>query len=185
MSRVCIFLANGFEEVEALTPADLLRRAGVAVTLVSMEETLTVTGRSNISVLCDALWADADPENADILVLPGGQPGTRNLEAHEGLAVLLEKFYADGRKIAAICAAPTVFGHRGYLRGRQATCYPGLEGELAGAVLVPGAKVLTDGHVTTSRGVGTAIPFGLRLIELLCGKEKADQVATGIVFSEA
>ncbi len=185
MSRVCIFLANGFEEVEALVPVDLLRRAGAEVTMVSMGESLTVTGRSGISVLCDAMWADTDAENADLLILPGGQPGTRNLEAHEGLKALLEKFYNEERKIAAICAAPTIFGHRGYLVGREATCYPGLEGELAGAKLVPGAKVLTDGHVTTSRGVGTAIPFAIRLIELLCGEEKAREVAVGIAYREA
>ena len=125
MSRVCIFLADGFEEVEALTPVDLLRRAGIEVTTVSMNETPEVTGRSRITVVADALWADAQADTADMLVLPGGQPGVKNLGAHEGLTTLLKEYADEGKLLAAICAAPTIFGALGIVNGKCATCYPG------------------------------------------------------------
>ena len=181
MKTVSIFLAEGFEEVEALTPADLLRRAGAEVTLVSIKAEKTVTGSHGISITADRLFEEMDYEDADLLVLPGGMPGTLNLKACEPLLALLKEHNAKGKKLAAICAAPTVLGHAGLLNGKNATCYPGCEEGLTGA-LVRTEPVVTDGRITTSRGVGTAIPFALRLIELLFGKEKAKEIAESIVY---
>jgi len=182
MSKVCIFLADGFEEVEALTPVDLLRRAGIEVVTVSMNETREVTGRSRITVLADTLWADSQPDTADMLVLPGGQPGVKNLGAHEGLTSLLKKYADEGRLLAAICAAPTIFGALGIVDGKKATCYPGLEDRLTGAYVVTDQRVVTDGNITTSRGAGTSVAFALRLIEILKDKDEAEKVAAGIVY---
>lgn len=182
MSRVCIFLAEGFEEVEALTPVDLLRRAGIEVATVSMNETKEVTGRSQITVVADVLWADSQADTADMLVLPGGQPGVKNLGAHAELTALLKKYAEEGKLLAAICAAPTIFGGLGLLKGKDATCYPGLEDQLLGANALTDKRVITDGNITTSRGAGTSIPFALRIIEILKSKEDADKVAAGIVY---
>ena len=182
MSKVCIFLADGFEEVEALTPVDLLRRAGIEVVTVSMNETREVTGRSRITVLADALWDDAQADTADMLILPGGQPGVKNLGAHDGLKSLLERYAGEGRLLAAICAAPTIFGALGILKGKKATCYPGLEDQLTGAYVVTDQRVVTDGNITTSRGAGTSVSFALRLIEILKDTDAASKVAAGIVY---
>ena len=153
MSTVCVFLADGFEEVEALTPVDLLRRSGVEVTVMSVGPSLEVTGRSGIRVCADTLWQEELAAKADMLVLPGGQPGTKNLGAHSGLKEQILLAFREERWLAAICAAPTA------------------------------EAVVTDGKIISSRGAGTAIPFSLKLIEVLQGKEAADKVAAGIVFS--
>ena len=133
MSRVCIFLADGFEEVEALTVVDLLRRADIKIDMVSISDTLQVRGRSDIEVTADVMWDEAHAEKSDMLILPGGMPGVKYLGEHKGLTELLMKYAAEGRLLAAICAAPTVFGQLGLLKGRKATCYPGLEDKLIGA----------------------------------------------------
>ena len=175
MSRVCVFLADGFEEVEALTVVDLLRRAEINVTMVSVSDSLQVRGRSNIAVIADELWDDAKPAKSDMLILPGGMPGVTYLEEHEGLRDLLVKFAEEGKEVAAICAAPTILGKLGILKGKKATVYPGAE--------VIDKEVVTDGNITTSRGAGTAIPFALRLIEILSGAEMADKIGKQIVYS--
>ncbi len=179
--KAYVFLAEGFEEVEALTPIDLLRRAGVEVITVSVTGEKTVCGSHQIPVAADLLFEEMDYEGADLLVLPGGMPGTLNLKAHEGLAGLLKEQYMAEKYVAAICAAPMVFGGLGFLQGRKASIYPGMEEELIGAE-VSFDPVSVDGHVVTSRGVGTAIPFALELISLLCGREKADQIGKAIVY---
>ncbi|MDO4632242.1 MAG: DJ-1/PfpI family protein [Eubacteriales bacterium] len=181
MAKVYVFLAEGFEEVEALTPVDLLRRAQVEVCTVSVSGKREVTGARKIPVTADILFEDNDFSDADITVLPGGMPGTLNLAAHQGLEKLLAERNEKGQRIAAICAAPTIFGDRGYLNGKSAVCYPGMEERLTGAE-IPEASVVTDGHITTSRGVGTAIDFALELITLLCGKEKAEEIARSVVY---
>ena len=183
MSRICVFLADGFEEVEALTVVDLLRRAGECVTVVSISDSLQVRGRSNIEVIADELWADAMPEKSDMLVLPGGMPGVTYLGNHKGLTDLLVKFAKEKRYIAAICAAPSILGKLGIVKGKKATIYPGMEEKLEGADVVVDREVVTDGNITTSRGAGTAIPFSLRLIEILSGEEMAEKVSGGIVYS--
>lgn len=183
MKKAAIFLADGFEEVEGLTVTDILRRAGIRADHVSVTGKREVTGSHGIVVMADTRFEDGGYEDADLLVLPGGMPGTLNLKAHAGLAELLEKFYTEGRYIGAICAAPTVFGELGFLKGRRACCYPGMEDGLTGADVTQDA-VAVDGNVVTSRGVGTAISFALKLTALLAGDEKAEEIRKSIVYAE-
>lgn len=180
MSLVYVFCADGFEEVEGLTAVDLLRRAEFEVKTVSIMGRKKVTGSHQITIETDMLFEDLR-EDADLLVLPGGLPGTDYLREHDGLAELLKKQYQKGRWIAAICAAPSVFAGLGFLKNRRATSYPGcVDSSQCGSYVEE--PVVVDDHVVTSRGVGTAIPFALRLIEELKGKEKGDQIASSILF---
>ena len=181
MSKVYVFLAEGFEEIEGLTVVDLLRRAKVETEMVSIMDTKMVKGSHGIEVNADSLFAEHDYEDAALLVLPGGMPGTLNLGNHEGLCELLKKQYAENKMIAAICAAPSVFGQLGFLNGRVATCYPGFESKLEGAI-VCAAKVAVDGNVTTSKGMGTAIDFSLKLIEQLVDQQTALEIGQGIMY---
>ncbi|MCI8557229.1 MAG: DJ-1/PfpI family protein [Lachnospiraceae bacterium] len=181
MKKVSIFLAPGFEEVEALTPIDLLRRAGAQVTIVSVQAEKAVTGSHQITVEADTLFEDMDFEDQDLLILPGGQPGTNNLKACQKLRSLLADADKKGKLLAAICAAPAVFGDMGLLKGKKATCYPGCEEGLVEAEYLT-ERVVTDGNLITSRGVGTAIPFGLSLIEQLFGKEKSEEIRKSIIY---
>lgn len=181
MKKVSIFLAQGFEEVEALTPADLFRRAGAEVTLVAIGDTLSVKGKSNITVLADKLFEDVDFSDMDLLILPGGVPGTDNLKACDKLRTLLYDFHKEGKKLAAICAAPTVLGSMGLLEGRKAVCYPGYEGELKGAQVLD-ERVAVDGNITTGRSAGAAMAFSLSLIGQLFGDGKAEEVSKSIVY---
>lgn len=181
MSKAYVFLADGFEEIEGLTVVDILRRADVEVCTVSVMGKPEIAGAHRIEVKADALFDACDFSDGDLFVLPGGMPGTKYLGAHEGLCSLLKEKDAQGISLAAICAAPSVFGDLGLLEGRKAICYPGFEDRLAGA-RVTFEKVVTDGHITTSMGMGTAIPFALRLVEILCGAEKAGEVKTSIRY---
>ena len=181
MKKASIFLAPGFEEVEALTPVDLLRRAGVQVTVVSIGEAYQVAGSHQITVCADALFDEMDFDEEDLLILPGGQPGTSNLKACGKLCALLEDADQKGKLLAAICAAPTVLGGIGLLKGKEAACYPGCEEGLIGARCLT-ERVVVDGNITTSRGVGTAIPFALSLIEQLFGKEKSEEIRRSIIY---
>lgn len=181
MKQACVFLAEGFEEIEGLTVVDLLRRAGIKVTTVSIKKDCMITGRSNITVLADCWFGQMDFSETDLLVLPGGMPGTTNLRDYAPLTALLQKFYKEKKLLAAICAAPMVFGGLGFLEGRNATIYPGMEGELKGAKTLA-EPVVVDEYITTSRGMGTAIPFSLSLIEQLLGKEKALEIKESIVY---
>lgn len=178
---VYVFLADGFEEIEALTPVDLLRRAGVEVSTVSIyPDRRNVTGARSVEVVADTT-IDRIQENADIYVLPGGMPGTVNLLECGPLMDLIDRANSEGRKIAAICAAPArILGQRGMLKGKKATCYPGLEDFLEGATPVI-KTVVTDGNITTSRGLGTAVDFACELITLLCGKQKSDEIRSSVV----
>lgn len=180
MSLVYVFCADGFEEVEGLTAVDLLRRAGLDVKMVSIMGRKTVTGSHNIKVETDMLFEDLK-EEAELLVLPGGLPGTDYLKEHGGLSELLKKQYGEGRWIAAICAAPSVFAGLGFLKGRKATSYPGcVDDSLCGEYVEE--SVAVDGNVITSRGVGTAISFALKLIEVLKSKKEADEIAASILY---
>ena len=181
MEQIYIFLADGFEEIEGLTVVDLLRRAQLPVTMVSITGSRQVTGSHRIKVEADVCFEEADFSDGTVFVLPGGMPGTTRLKEHEGLKQLLLEKNAQGKRLAAICAAPTVFGAHGLLQGKHATCYPGLEGQLTGAVWEQ-QEVVTDGTITTSRGMGTAIPFGLSLIAQLQGEDAASAMAEKIVF---
>lgn len=180
MSLVYVFFADGFEEVEALTTVDLLRRAGEDVRMVSIMGRKSVTGSHQISVECDMIFEEI-AKTADLLVLPGGLPGTNHLREHRELSELLTEQYQDGRFVAAICAAPSVFAGLGFLKDRKATSYPGcVDASLCGSYVEDAVAV--DDNVVTSRGVGTAIPFALTLIALLEGQEEADKIAASIVY---
>ena len=183
MSKASIFMANGMEEVECLAVADMLKRGGVEVETVSINETNAVTSSHNVTILADKTWDEAACTDADLLFLPGGMPGTTNLGAHEGLCALIKEFDAAGKRVAAICAAPSVLGQLGLLHGRQATCYPGFEEQLTGAIYTR-QGVITDGHITTARGVGFAIDMGLELVNLLQGEEVFAQVKGSIQHPE-
>ena len=175
---VYLLLADGFEECEALYPLDLLRRAGVDVRTVSVSGAPTVTGAHGICV-----WADLLPEGAreaaEMVILPGGMPGSLNLDASPVTDRILAATVEAGGRLAAICAAPLVLGRRGLLKGLRATCYPGFEEELMGATTA-GERVVTDGGVTTAIGMGAAEEFGRELCRLLCGEEKAASVLASI-----
>nr|WP_297705634.1 DJ-1 family glyoxalase III [uncultured Butyrivibrio sp.] len=182
MAKTAIFLADGFEEIEALTVVDLLRRAGIDITTASIMGKKEVTGSHKITVLADALIDDIDFDSLDMIILPGGMPGTTNLGACEPLKAQIKDFDSKGKMLCAICAAPTVYGKMRILNGKKACCYPGCEVDLTGAD-VQTSEVTKDGHFITSRGMGTAIPFGLAIIEHFQGSTASDEMAKKIVFS--
>ena len=181
MKKVCVFLADGFEEIEGLTVVDILRRAGVETETVSVMGRKQINGSHGIIVEADKVFEEADVADADMLVLPGGMPGTLNLKAHEGLRKQILSFNSQGKYLAAICAAPTVLSELGLLKEKKACAYPSFEEELdCGEVLkVP---TVTDGNITTGRGMGAAIPFALRLTAILCGDEKAEEIRKSVVY---
>jgi 4-methyl-5(b-hydroxyethyl)-thiazole monophosphate biosynthesis len=179
---VYVHLADGFEEIEALTIVDLLRRADIGTETVSITGRLPVTGSHGVKVIADILFEDAVYPECEMIVLPGGLPGSTNLDAHEGLREKIYSFNNQGKWLAAICAAPQVLGHAGVLKGKKATSYPGVEKELEGAELVTDI-VVSDQGVITSRGPATAIAFALKIIEELKGKETADQIAEGLLYN--
>ena len=181
MANIAIFLANGFEEIEALTVVDLCRRAGLTIDMVSVTDSLQVTGSHGIEVKADKVIDDLDFDAMDMLVLPGGMPGTTNLENTEKLMENIRAFDSKGKYISAICAAPGVFGRAGLLQGKKACVFPGLEGELKGAD-VQMSETTVDGHILTSRGMGTAMAFGLAIVERFCGKETADELGKKVVY---
>lgn len=179
---VYVFLADGFEEIEALTPVDLLRRAGVEVKTVSIyPDRKNVTGARAVEVKADITIEEVDTGMADIIVLPGGMPGTVNLLECRELMDMVDEQNGQKKRIAAICAAPArILGSKGLLKGKKATCYPGLENMMDGATPVI-KTVVTDENITTSRGLGTALDFACELITLLCGKEKSDEIRASVV----
>ncbi len=179
--KVCVFLADGFEEIEGLTVVDILRRAGVDTVMMSVTGEKMIRGSHGINVEADCLFDESEADGADMLVLPGGMPGTLTLQQHSGLNALLRSFDERGKNIAAICAAPSILGGLGMLRGRKACSYPSFENKLEGAV-VQQVPVVTDGHITTGRGMGAAIPFALRLTEILLGQEKAEEIRKAVVY---
>ena len=181
MAKVFIFLAEGFEEIEGLTVVDLLRRAKIDITMVSVTGNINVTGSHQITTITDVLFEEANFSDADMLVLPGGMPGTAHLMKHAGLDKLLKKQHALGKPLAAICAAPSVLGAKGLLAGKNATCYPGYEESLIDAKIC-NSSVVTDGNITTSKGMGTSIDFSLSLIRSIKGEDEARKIAEAIQY---
>jgi 4-methyl-5(b-hydroxyethyl)-thiazole monophosphate biosynthesis len=181
MLKVCVFLADGFEEIEGLTVVDLLRRAEIEATMVSITGKLEVTSAHQIKVVADVLFDECTYHDVDMLVLPGGMPGTRHLSAHEGLVSLLKEFNDKNKYLAAICAAPSVLGENGILKGRCVTSYPGFEDKLIGATYT-GNKVEIASNILTSKGMGTSIDFALCIITLLKGEETANQIGKAIQY---
>ncbi|MCI8708176.1 MAG: DJ-1/PfpI family protein [Dorea sp.] len=181
MIKVNVLLADGFEEIEALAVVDLLRRAQVYVGTVSVMDDYMVHGAHGISVQAEDLFDEVDFAETDALILPGGMPGTTNLKEHEGVRKVTAELAEKGKIIGAICAAPTVLSDLGLLKGKRVTCYPSVETDIQGAVIMK-APVVSDGNIITSRGAGTAIDFALELIAVLVGKERALSVAESIVY---
>ncbi len=181
MKNIGIFFAEGYEEIEALTVVDLCRRAGININMVSVTGERKVTGSHKIAVEMDQIFEEVDFAGLDMIVLPGGMPGTLNLEAHAGLMARVDEFDKAGKYIAAICAAPSIFGHKGLLKGRKACSYPGFEKDLDGAEVVFDSVAVSD-HVITSRGMGCAIDFSLAIISKLCGEAKAMELSKAIIY---
>ena len=179
---VYVFLAQGFEEIEAVTVVDVLRRGGVCAKTVSISGEKAVCGSHGISIMADLLFEDADFSDGRMIVLPGGMPGALNLMAHKGLLDLINSYAQDKKYLAAICAAPMVLGKIGLLAGRKATIYPGMEEKIKGAEL-SASRVTKDGNIITSKGPGTAMEFSLALLELLSGKIEKEELAESMVFS--
>jgi len=173
MAKVALFLTDGFEETEALSTVDILRRGEVDVTTVALTDRGMVKGKHGIQVWADTLFVDLQGDAYDMLVIPGG---TLEYTKHEGLLDLVRRYDKEKKYLAAICASPAVFGAAGILHGRRAVCYPGLESHLTGAII--GENIVeTDGHITTSKGPATTMFFALALVEILKGSEISQKVA--------
>lgn len=176
------FLATGFEEVEALIPVDVFRRAGLEVRTVSVTGKKVVESAHGVKIESDILFEDANFDDADLLMLPGGLPGATNLRDHEGLCNALIAHAGKGRKVAAICAAPMVLGKLGLLKGRRATCYPGFESQMTGAEYT--AELFTvDGNVTTGEGPAATFPYAYALLEQFVDKKIVDDIREGMRFN--
>lgn len=171
MMKVTIFLTEGFETVEALAVVDILRRVKITAQTVSITGKRNVTSAQFITVEADALFEEASFEDSDVLFLPGG-PGHKSYLEHTELLELIKKHCSEGKRIAAICAAPSILGKLGLLEGKKAVCFPGFEEDLKGADVLYD-RVVTDGNITTSKGMGTSLDLGLELVRLLVGQEAA------------
>ena len=178
--QVFIFLATGFEEIEAIATIDVLRRADVDVKIVSVTGEKLVSGAHNVAVQADALFETCDFSKGEMLILPGGMPGTTHLEACQPLIELVKEYHKQGKYIAAICAAPMIFGNLNLLQNKEATCYPGFEKYLKGAVL-SSQRAVRSGKIITAKGPGTAIEFALKIVETLKSKELAAQLSEGMI----
>lgn len=183
MSEALIFVAPGHEEVEMLTVVDMLRRADIQIQMVSITDSLTVTSSHNVTLQTDILLKDANFEEAKILILPGGMPGTLNLKACEPLCRQLVHFNEEGKTLAAVCAAPSVLGELGILAGKKATCFPSFEDKLLDAEYVK-APVVADDNVITSRGMGTCIEFAAAIITALRDEKTAEAIKTKIIYQD-
>ena len=177
-----VFMAEGLEEIEGSTVVDLCRRAEIETLMISIGETRNVRGAHGIEIVADRLLDEVEFDRLDMIVLPGGMPGTLNLKACEPLMEKVMEFDAAKKGLAAICAAPMIFGHLGLLKGRKACCYPGMEGELKEAVTCQ-EKVCVSDHIITGRGVGTAIEFALAIVARFRGDDAAAELAAGIVYA--
>ncbi|HCC02905.1 MAG TPA: DJ-1 family protein [Ruminococcaceae bacterium] len=173
------FLANGFEEVEAMAPLDILRRTGLQLTTVGIGER-KVIGARGVEIKADLADSDLDfsEKSIDMVILPGGMPGTKNLEASAVVQKAVEHCIKSGSFVAAICAAPSILGHWGVLKGHEATCYPGYESELG--CKVSSLPVVQSDKIITAKGAGVAVDFGLKLAEVLCGAEKSKEIRKSI-----
>lgn len=176
---VYCFLADGFEEVEALAPVDMLRRAGVDVKTVGVNAA-NITGSHNITVHCDMTIDKISlGGSVDAIILPGGMPGTRNLEASPIVKAVIEHCASAGKYVCAICAAPSILGHMGLLKDKEAIAFPGFEDELTGAK-ISDKHVVRDGCFITAKGAGVAVDFGLEIVAALCGEETSEKIRSSI-----
>lgn len=181
--KILVCVADGSEEMETIIPVDIWRRAGYDVEMISITGRLQIIGSHGILFSVEKLFENADFNDADAIFLPGGGQGTRNLDSHKGLADTLKKFYAEGKYLFAVCAAPSIFGHNGILKGKKATCFPGFEKELTGATFVD-EQVVVDGKVITGNAAGAAMKLAMEVVRLIDGNEKADDLAEKIKFKK-
>lgn len=180
---IYVFLATGFEEVEALGPIDVCRRAGLKVKTVSVTDEQVVTGAHGIGIVADSMFAENDYSDAEMLFLPGGLPGATNLDAHEGLRRVVLAHSEAGKALAAICAAPLVYGNLGLADGKKMTCYPGFEKYLVGAEYTA-ALVERDGLMFTGKGPAAALALGYAIVEHFCGEEVVEGLKQGMMYGD-
>lgn len=178
--KALLFLTDGFEEIEALSTVDILRRADIDVQTVSLTANNVVNGGHQVAVTADLLFEQADFTTADMLIIPGG---TTAFDEHDGLKTIVKAHNDSNKPLAAICAAPMVLGGLGLLEGKKATCYPGFEKYLTGAEVQPGQAVVVDGNLITGRGPGLAIDFALQLVETLAGQDKRQAISEQLLLS--
>jgi len=181
MSKAVVFFAEGTEECEALLVVDLLRRAKVDVTIASATGNRAITSSHKVHITADALAEDIDYSDVDMVVLPGGIPGTPNLAANKTVTDTCVSFAKSGKKVAAICAAPSILAQLGLLEGRKATAHAAFQDQLTGAEVLD-TEVVVDGNITTSYGLGGAIPFALELVRQLAGQAEADRIQNAIAY---
>ena len=181
MRKYGIFMGDGCEEIEGLAVVDILRRAKVEIITISINGSNQVTGSHNITFTTDKKFEEVDFSTLQGIILPGGIPGTPNLKAHEGVLSTVKEFYDAHKIVAAICAAPTILGFAGLLKGKKATCHPGFEEELTGAECLTD-KVVVDDNIITSRGMGTAVDFGLAILGMEQSKEEIELLKSKLVY---
>ena len=181
MKPIYLFLATGFQETEAIAPVTVCRKAGLVIKTVSITGNLMVESALGVTVKADMLFEEADFSDAAMLVMPGGMPGSTNLSDYAPLQEVIMQHYKAGTPLAAICAAPLVYGRLGLLRGVKATCYPGCEDEQWGAIIIDKAAV-TDGQFITGHGPGAALDFGYAIVDYIAGPEVVKQVKAGMVW---
>ena len=174
------FLADGFEEIEALCPVDIMRRAGLTVTTVGIGGR-EIVGSHGITVRADISDSELCAEDIELIFLPGGMPGTKNLDASKAVHQAIDLAIEQNAYIATICAAPMILGKRGILNEKEAVCYPGFENYLVGATVPADKKIVTDGKIITAKGMGVAADLGLEIVRVLCGKEKSDALRKAII----
>lgn len=182
MAKVYEFLANGFEEIEGLAPVDILRRGGLDVKSVSVTGSLRVQTSHGITIQADMTFEGGDFSDADLLMIPGGMPGSTNLNAHDGVRDAMRRQYESGKLVAAICAAPMVFGSIGILNGKRATCSPGFQKYLTGAEYT-GELYTVDGNVITGEGPCATLPYAYKILSMFVGEEKAKALQTKMQYT--
>lgn len=181
MKTVALFLANGFEEIEALGTVDILRRADINVITTSITTEKEVTGAHNMTVVADKTFSELDFSKVDVIVLPGGMPGAKHLNEHEDLKTKVKEFADKGNTVGAICAAPMVLGGLGILEGKKATCYPSFEEYLVGAEATS-ESVVVDANIITGKGPAFMFDFALQLVETIAGESKRKEVQAGLLL---
>lgn len=181
MSKIAIFMAEGCEEIEGLTVVDIARRGGLEIDMISISDSRQVTSSHKVTFMADKTKSEANFDDYDGVVLPGGMPGTINLGADETVVNTIKQFAAAKKLVAAICAAPSVLGENHILEGKNATCHPGFEEKLLGANWIE-KPVVTDENIITSRGMGTAIPFSLEIVRYFTDDENIERVKKGLVY---